>query len=117
MTAAPDERVISNPADVPAKRTYRRPDLRQIAQQLEKMFTFEAELNTIGNKEFESPLKQTLNFSLPIGNQTLNMTLAIELVRSGSSLRGVVRLRSGALQLPIEFPAPENQLRIQFPEE
>jgi predicted house-cleaning noncanonical NTP pyrophosphatase (MazG superfamily) len=116
-TAEHDEHVISNPADIPAKRTYRRPDLRQVAQQLEKMFTFETELNTIGNKQFESPLKQTLNFSLPIGAQTLNMTLAIELVRSGSSLRGVVRLRSGALQLTMEFPAPDNQLKIQFPEE
>lgn len=115
-TAAPEELVISDPADIPAKRTYRRPDLRQVAQQLEKMFTFETELNTIGNKQFESPLKQTLNFSLPIGNQTLNMTLAIELVRSGSSLRGVVRLRSGPLQLPIEFPADDAQLKIQFPE-
>jgi predicted house-cleaning noncanonical NTP pyrophosphatase (MazG superfamily) len=111
-----DELVISNPADLPAKRTYRRPDLRQVAQQLEKMFTFETDLNAIGNKQVEGPLKQTLNFSLPIGNQTLNMTLAIELVRSGASLRGIVRLRSGALQLPLEFPASENQLKINFPE-
>jgi len=112
-----EESVISDPADLPSRRTYRRPDLRQVAQQLEKMFTFETELNAIGNKQFDGPLKQMLNFSLPIGNQTLNMTLTIELVRSGSSLRGVVRLRSGALQLPIEFPAPENQLKIQFPDE
>lgn len=112
-----EQAVISNPSDLPSKKPYRRPDLRQVAQQLEKMFTFETELNTIGNKQFEGPLKQTLNFTLPIGNQTLNMTLAIELVRSGSSLRGVVRLRSGALQLPIEFPVPENQLKIQFPDE
>ena len=112
-----DEDVISDPSDLPYKKTYRRPDLRQVAKQLEKMFTFETELNTIGNKQFEGPQRQTLNFSLPIGNQNLNMTLTIELVRSGSSLRGVVRLRSGALQLPIEFPAPENQLTIQFPED
>jgi len=111
-----EELVISDPADIPAKRAYRRPDLRQVDQQLEKMFTFEAELSTIGNRQFESPLKQTLNFSLPIDNQTLNMTLTIELVRSGSSLRGVVRLRSGALQLPLDFPVPEGQLKIQFPD-
>jgi len=112
----PHELVISDPADIPAKRTYRRPDLRQVDHQFEKMFTFETELSTIGNSQFESPLKQTLNFSLPIENQTLHMTLTIELVRSGSSLRFVVRLRSGALQLPLAFSLPDDQLKIQFPE-
>jgi predicted house-cleaning noncanonical NTP pyrophosphatase (MazG superfamily) len=111
-----DQRVISDPDEIPFKRPYRRPDLRQVAEQLEKMFTFETELNAIGNRRLEAPLKQTLSFSLPIGDEKLNMTLTVELVRSGSSLRGVLRLRSGALQLPIEFPIDKKQLKIPFPQ-
>ena len=112
-----NEVVISDPAALPSKPAYRRPDLRQVAQQVEKLFTFETDLNRVGNRRFEGPLKQTLNFSIPIGNEALNVTLSVELVRSGSSLRGVIRLRPGALQLPISFPPVGTQLRIEFPDE
>jgi predicted house-cleaning noncanonical NTP pyrophosphatase (MazG superfamily) len=109
--------VISDPLAIPTKPAYRRPDLRQLSQQIEKLFTFETELNKVGNRRFDEPLKQTLNFSLPIGSEVLNVTLSIELVRSGSSLRGVIRLRPGALQLPISYAPAETQLTLEFPEE
>jgi hypothetical protein len=79
---------------------YRRPDLRQINQELEKLFTFEAEANKIGE------IKETLDFSIPMDDQRQqDFTLTFELRRTRSSLRGVVRLRlRRPLQLEIEFP-------------
>lgn len=91
---------ISDIADLPAKPLYRRPDLRQVDQELEKMFTFETEANKIGE------IKGTLEFSIPMDNQQEgHFVLTVELRRIGSSVRGVVRLRlRRPLQLEIEFP-------------
>ena len=91
--------VISDAGDLPAKPLYRRPDLRQVNQLLEKMFTFETEINKIGE------IKETLEFSIPIDNQReRNFTLTVELRRIRSSVRGVVRLRLLPSQLQIEHP-------------
>jgi hypothetical protein len=78
---------------------YRRPDLRQINKEIEKLFTFETEANKIGE------IKQTLDFSMPMYNEQLqSFTLTVELRRIRSSVRGVVRLRlRRPLQLEIEF--------------
>jgi predicted house-cleaning noncanonical NTP pyrophosphatase (MazG superfamily) len=94
------EPVISDVADLPAKPLYRRPDLRQVNQQLEKMFTFEVEANKI------EEIKETLEFSMPMNDQRQeNLTLTVELRRTHSSVRGIVRLRlHRPLQLNIKFP-------------
>ena len=93
------EPVISDVADLPAKPLYRRPDLRQVNQEVEKLFTFETEANKIGE------IKGTLDFSIPMDNQPeRHFTLTVELRRTGSSVRGVVRLRLRPLQLKMEFP-------------
>lgn len=94
------EPVISDVTDLPTKPLYRRPDLRQANQQLEKLFTFETEINKIGE------VKETLNFSMPMDNQLQKgFTLEVELRRTGSMVRGIVRLRlRRPLQLEIEFP-------------
>jgi predicted house-cleaning noncanonical NTP pyrophosphatase (MazG superfamily) len=101
------EPVISDETELPAKPLYHRPDLRQVEQQLEKLFTFETEINRIGD------VKATLNFSMPLGNRREQaFTLTLELHRTQSSVRGIVRLRPGPSQLPIEFEGP--QLNIEF---
>lgn len=91
--------VIVNPADLPETPLYRRPDLRQVGGQIEKLFTFATETNTLGN------LKATLNFTLPINpGDERAFTLTIELRRSGGSLKGKIRVRLVPSQLPITFP-------------
>ncbi len=93
------EAVISDVEGLPAKSLYRRPDLRQVNQQLEKLFTFETEINRIGE------IKETLDFSMPMDNQqNRDFALTVELRRTSSSLRGVFRLRLHPSQLKIEFP-------------
>jgi predicted house-cleaning noncanonical NTP pyrophosphatase (MazG superfamily) len=92
------EPVISNVADLPTKPFYRRPDLRQINNEIEKLFTFETEVNKIGE------IKQTLDFSIRLDDQRQqSFTLSIEIGRIRSSVRGVVRLRVRPLQLEFEF--------------
>lgn len=91
--------VIAHPADLPSAPLYRRPDLRQVDQQIEKLFAFATETNKLGN------LKATLHFALPIspGNEQ-EFALTVELRRSGSTLRGNIRVRLVPSQLPIKFP-------------
>jgi len=101
LVQQPSEPVISDVADLPAKHLYRRPDLRQVDQQLEKLFTFEIEATKIGE------IKEILgfDFSLPMNNQRQrDFTLTVELRRTRSSVREVIRLRLRPSQLEFEFP-------------
>lgn len=102
------EPVISQVTDLPTKPMYRRPDLRHINQLIEKLFTFETETNRIGE------VKETLTFSIPIDKEPREFTLTVELRRTRSSVRGVIRLRLLPSQLEIKFPV--SQLNIEFPE-
>jgi len=87
--------VISEASKLPVKPLYRRPDLRQVDQLLEKMFSFETEANKIGE------IKETLNFSMPMDNERhQEFTLTVELRRIHSSVRGVVRL---GLRRPLQL--------------
>ncbi|MEK6288192.1 MAG: nucleoside triphosphate pyrophosphohydrolase [Acidobacteriota bacterium] len=96
------EPIISEIADLPSKPLYRRPDLRQIERQLEKLFTFETDTTLMGDRA--GNVDQTLNFSMPMGQGIRgNFALTVELRRTGSSIRGVVRLRPGPLQLEFQF--------------
>lgn len=102
------EPVISQVTDLPTKPLYRRPDLRHVDQLLEKLFTFETETNRIGE------VKETLTFSLPVDREPREFNLTVELRRTRSSVRGVIRLRLLPSQLEIKFPV--TQLNIEFPE-
>jgi len=92
--------VISDLAELPAKPLYRRPDLRRVDEQIEKLFAFATEINRIGE------IKGTLNFLMPTDIHGLqNFTLGVELRRIRSSVRGVVRLSlRRPLQRKIPFP-------------
>ncbi|HMX24604.1 MAG TPA: nucleoside triphosphate pyrophosphohydrolase [Blastocatellia bacterium] len=97
------EHIISEVPDLPTKRFYRRPDLRQVNQQLEKLFTFETETNTLGQ------IEETLSFSLPINDrENQEFTLTIGLRRAKSVIRGEVRLRLLPTQLLLDFSEDTN---------
>jgi predicted house-cleaning noncanonical NTP pyrophosphatase (MazG superfamily) len=99
--------VISRSADIPSTPTYRRPDLRQIQQTVEKLFVFETEIKKATNSV------QTVNFTLPIdAENSREFSLTVELRRHKSSLRSSVRLRVRPSQLVINFPDP--QLQFDF---
>ena len=98
--------VIEHSSDLPAAPLYRRPDLRQVEQQLEKLFAFATETNKLGN------LKATLDFTLPISpGDERGFALTIELRRLGSTLRGNIRVRMVPSQLPINFPDASKETR------
>lgn len=107
------DRLISSATSLPSKPPYRRPDLRQVNAQLEKMLTFQTELSHIGNK-VGGEFRETLHFSLPIDDRLQDFTLSVELRRIGSSIRTVARLRSRPSQLHIQFP--DAQLELDFGE-
>lgn len=92
--------VISDVSKLPVKPLYRRPDLRQVDQQIEKLIVFETEMNKMAE------VKETLDFSMPMDDQRQqDLSLTVELRRTHSSLRVIVRLRlRRPLQLEIEFP-------------
>jgi predicted house-cleaning noncanonical NTP pyrophosphatase (MazG superfamily) len=93
------EQVITHPADLPDKPLYRRPDLRQVDEQPEKLFTFGTDVNKLGD------LRATLHFSLPIDPETnREFALTVELHRSAGALRGTIRIRLVPTQIPIDFP-------------
>jgi predicted house-cleaning noncanonical NTP pyrophosphatase (MazG superfamily) len=104
----PEKLVISRAADIPTTPPYRRPDLLQTEQRVEKLFVFEAEINNIPN------VTETVDFTLPMSDgNTRDFSLAVEIRRNKSSLRGTVRLRVRPDQLLMEFP--DTQLHIEFP--
>lgn len=88
---------IAEPSELPSKPLLRRPDLRQIDQQPEKLFSFVTEAYKLGK------LKASLQFSLPTGNDQ-QFALSVEFVRSGGMLRGNIRLRLVPTQLGMDFP-------------
>ncbi len=102
------EPIISDASNLPAKPMYRRPDLRKVGQESEKLFTFEVEANKI------EEVKEALNFLMPIrGQSEENFSISVELKRIHSMFRGTVRLRyHPTSQTQIEFP---DQIKIEFP--
>ncbi|MFZ5452448.1 MAG: hypothetical protein ACOZF2_11360 [Thermodesulfobacteriota bacterium] len=99
LTQQSSELVISDASKLPTKPLYRRSDLRQINQQLEKLFIFETEINRTGR------LEEALDFSMPMDNQRQqDFNLKVELIRTRSSLRVIIRLRMPRpLQLKLDF--------------
>ncbi len=98
----PATEVIAHTADLPTKPLYRRPDLRQVDQQPEKLFTFATEVNKLGD------LRATLHFSLPVGpGKEREFALTLELQRVGAALRGNIRVRLTPSQVPFQFSRQE----------
>ena len=94
----PETQVIGRPSDLPTKPLYRRPDLRHVNRQPEKLFTFATEVNKLGD------LSATLNFSLPIDTGVeQQFALTLELHRSGGDLRGQIRVRLLPSQAQFNF--------------
>jgi predicted house-cleaning noncanonical NTP pyrophosphatase (MazG superfamily) len=100
--------IITDPARLPMRPVYRRPDLRQPDEmELEKMLTVESDVNRLGD------LKETFTFSLPDSDRgPQGFSLTIELKRTRAALRTVVRLRRLASQLKLILD--EHQLHL-FP--
>jgi predicted house-cleaning noncanonical NTP pyrophosphatase (MazG superfamily) len=89
---------IVDPAEVPTSTPYRRPDLRSVNQQTEKLFAFETELNKLGNA------KLSTTFELPLNTgDTRSFTLSIEIARIGATMRGNVRLRLLPKQMDLDI--------------
>lgn len=104
----PQKVVITDPAAIPFGPSYRRPDLRQIEEEVEKLFVFETEIQKITNSV------ETVNFTLPIekGNPR-EFSLIVEVRRNRASLRSSVRLRLRPVQLSMDFS--DSQLKLKFP--
>jgi predicted house-cleaning noncanonical NTP pyrophosphatase (MazG superfamily) len=99
--------VISRSEDIPSTPIYRRPDLRQIEQEIEKLFVFQTEIRK------STSLAQTVNFTLPIDSGSpREFSLTVELRRERSSIRSSIRLRVRPSQLEINFP--DFQLKFEF---
>jgi predicted house-cleaning noncanonical NTP pyrophosphatase (MazG superfamily) len=80
-------RTISDPAGIPTNPPYRRPDLRVVEGEIEKLLTFEGGINR------GEPINQSVRFELPLGQKMAReLLLSIELTRSGAIIRGNVRL-------------------------
>jgi len=105
LTALPvSTPTISASAALPAKPRYRRPDLRNVDQQAEKVFTFETELNQIG------AVSESATFQMPIEAETHGFTLSLEIRRNRSLIRGIVKLRSGSKQKDVVDPSTQPEL-------
>ena len=93
-----EQKVISDPAQLPARPIYRRPDLRVSSDsELEKLLTVELDVTRLGE-----PVRELLNFSLPDSNGgAQRFSLILELRREGVALRTIVRLRRTELQLEL----------------
>jgi predicted house-cleaning noncanonical NTP pyrophosphatase (MazG superfamily) len=111
LDSQPVDPIIFDSANLPVGRLNRRPDLRHIGRQLEKLFTFEVEANNL------ETLKQTFSFSMPLADQVeQDFSLTVELRRVRSSIRAAIRLRVEPSQMKMLFPN-DAQLVIEFPED
>jgi predicted house-cleaning noncanonical NTP pyrophosphatase (MazG superfamily) len=99
---------ISRSEDIPSSAIYRRPDLRHVEDEVEKIFAFETEIRKV------TGLEETVNFSLPINSDgsSREFSLTVEIRRKGPSLRSTVRLRVRPSQLVLDFP--DSQLAFDF---
>ena len=103
------QQVIANPLEIPATGPNRRPDLRSIGQQAEKLFAFQTEVNRVGKAT------QTIAFDLPLGGHDVRgFTLSVDFTRKGAVIRGNVRLRLQPKQM--SFDVPDSQLKLNLGE-
>ena len=114
---SPELRVVkptlswSDPSNLPGPRVYRRPDLRHLRQILEKMLTFQVEVNLLDE------IPQTMTVGLPTISEGMpEKTLTLELRRGKALIKGILRLRAKPTQLQLSLPESP-QMSIPFPEE
>lgn len=92
---------ISDPALVPRRPPYRRPDFRQAGDiEVEKMLTTEIELNKLVSEVREAV---NIEFSPASRLEALDFSLVLELKRVGAVLRPTVRVRRTPTQLPLSL--------------
>ncbi len=106
LTALPTSQTISTSSALPTKPLYRRPDLRNVDRQAEKLFTFETELNQIGS------VSASAMFKMPVGEDVHDFTLTLDVKRNRSLIRGIVKLRPGTKNSA--SPGPEIQPMLPF---
>jgi predicted house-cleaning noncanonical NTP pyrophosphatase (MazG superfamily) len=92
-----DDTAISNPNELPHRRVYRRPDLRTVESQPEKILTFEIEMTDLSTD------RQSLDFVMPIDGKNRHFNLTINLNRKTSILRETVTIKPEPVQLELEF--------------
>jgi predicted house-cleaning noncanonical NTP pyrophosphatase (MazG superfamily) len=99
---------IENPNLMPRAPIYRRPDLRQVDQSIEKILTFETQLSKLGSIEQATILEIPLDGDI---SQTFKLT--IEITRNGSGLWTQARLRLVPSQMAMKLEA-SGQMKIEF---
>jgi len=100
---------LLRPEEIPTSSPYRRPDLRTVGDQPEKIFTFETELNRTVDRQ----VKHTTTFAMPVdGENSREFKLSLEFSRNRGVLRGTVRIRLEPQQLPMPL---DDQLEFDFP--
>jgi predicted house-cleaning noncanonical NTP pyrophosphatase (MazG superfamily) len=105
LGAAPE---IDNPNLIPRPKPYRRPDLRIIEPQSERLLTFETELSTLITKKESIPF--TVEFS---DGERRDLMLSVELTRRAAALWNQVRLRFEPTQLQMKLKN-ESQLELNL---
>lgn len=101
------ETLISDAARLPRSPFYRRPDLRLVDLQPEKLLSFATQVNQLVRKDF------SLSFSMPINGLEQEFKMTLELERAEATIRGKVRLRTVPGQMKMDFP-DSRQLQIEF---
>ena len=103
-----ENNIIADPNRIPSKPFYQRPDLRRLNNGVEKLFIFQTPLNRIATTN--DPTQKTIEFSIPIGKQNLDLKLTLEFSRQNADLHGKFRLKVDSafldhdnLQLELDF--------------
>ncbi len=81
-------RTVSDPALLPEKAIYKRPDHRKLGEMTEELLVVETELNHLGR------LVESIDFELPPNVDARRYSSCIELSRTGGELRAAVRLQA-----------------------
>ena len=101
-TSLSDESVsLIKSAELPSVTPYRKPDLRKVGAQAEKLFTFETDLNRQISEKLSS------SFAVPVdAGSSRQFAMSVEFIRSRSTIRGTIRLRLEPVQLTMELDGP-----------
>jgi len=104
LPAAPP--AIDSPNLIPKSKPYRRPDLRIVESQSERLLTFETELSTLGTK------KESILFTVEFSDgERRDLMLSVELTRRAAALWNQVRIRFEPTQLPMKL---KNELQLEL---
>jgi predicted house-cleaning noncanonical NTP pyrophosphatase (MazG superfamily) len=80
------QKVITNPAELPHKPVYKRPDRRSVAASAEELLVIETELNRLGS------VSESSSFELPPNLDSIKYVSTIELSRDKGAVRAAIRL-------------------------